>query len=157
MDYFRQDGTISLSRTSWSYDGKTLAYGLSKSGSDWISIKFRDIAGMKDYPEELQKVCVLSRPAPRLETVHSTEHTDLKAGRVLTIYTRLSVVATPVLTIWGHFGRLLMHYVGAAKETKFNIQVFGLLPTWGHFKKDSSFLNHQNTIKDSKYFFEAPI
>jgi len=38
------DGTVALSRTRFSDDGKTMCYGLSKSGSDWITIHFRDVA-----------------------------------------------------------------------------------------------------------------
>mgnify|MGYP000925217358 CR=1 FL=1 len=45
------DGTISLSGTSVSKDGKTLAYGISRAGSDWVEIHFRDIATKKDLDE----------------------------------------------------------------------------------------------------------
>jgi len=51
-----EDGTISLSRTSFSHDGSILAYGLSKSGSDWVTIKFKDIKTGEDFSEELEKV-----------------------------------------------------------------------------------------------------
>ena len=34
-----EDGTISLSGRAYSYTGTYLAYGLSESGSDWITIK----------------------------------------------------------------------------------------------------------------------
>ena len=37
------DGTVSLRSTSWSHDGNILAYGMSVSGSDWMTIKFRNI------------------------------------------------------------------------------------------------------------------
>ena len=37
------DGTVSLKATSWSHDGSILAYGLSKSGSDWTTIKFMNV------------------------------------------------------------------------------------------------------------------
>lgn len=39
---FSSDGTVALSGTAFSKDGKTLAYGLSESGSDWLKIKFRN-------------------------------------------------------------------------------------------------------------------
>jgi len=50
------DGTISLSGTSISKDGKTLAYGISRAGSDWVEIHFKDIAGKKDLPDVLKWV-----------------------------------------------------------------------------------------------------
>lgn len=39
-----EDGTVALSRTRFSEDGSTLSYGLSRSGSDWITIHFKDVA-----------------------------------------------------------------------------------------------------------------
>lgn len=53
---FSTDGTVSLSGTSVSKDGKTLAYGLSKAGSDWVEIHFRDIATKKDLPDVIKWV-----------------------------------------------------------------------------------------------------
>jgi len=50
------DGTVSLRATSWSHDGSILAYGLSKSGSDWTTIKFRNVETGEDYEEEIEKV-----------------------------------------------------------------------------------------------------
>jgi prolyl oligopeptidase len=32
------DGTLSLNSSSFSEDGKTLAYALSQSGSDWVKV-----------------------------------------------------------------------------------------------------------------------
>jgi prolyl oligopeptidase len=37
------DGTVALSGTCFSEDGKILAYGLSRSGSDWITLRFRSV------------------------------------------------------------------------------------------------------------------
>lgn len=50
------EGTVSLSGTSISKDGKTLAYGISKAGSDWVEIHFRDIASKKDLPDVIKWV-----------------------------------------------------------------------------------------------------
>lgn len=50
------DGTVSLSSTSVSKDGKTLAYGISKAGSDWVEIHFRDIPTKKDLPDVIKWV-----------------------------------------------------------------------------------------------------
>ncbi|XP_065335570.1 prolyl endopeptidase-like [Cloeon dipterum] len=51
-----EDGTVALNRTKFSEDGKTMCYCLSKSGSDWITIHFRDTETGWDYPEVLEKV-----------------------------------------------------------------------------------------------------
>ena len=37
------DGTVALSGSCFSEDGKILAYGLSRSGSDWITLHFRSV------------------------------------------------------------------------------------------------------------------
>ncbi len=50
------DGTVSLSSTSISKDGKTLAYGISKAGSDWVEIHFKDITTKKDLPDVIKWV-----------------------------------------------------------------------------------------------------
>ncbi|MDI1354893.1 MAG: prolyl oligopeptidase family serine peptidase [bacterium] len=50
------DGTVSLNSTSISKDAKTLAYGISRAGSDWVEIHFRDIASKQDLPDVLKWV-----------------------------------------------------------------------------------------------------
>ncbi len=48
------DGTVSLSRYSLSHDGKKLAYGLSVSGSDWITWHVRDVDRGEDTDDRLE-------------------------------------------------------------------------------------------------------
>ncbi|KAK3087237.1 hypothetical protein FSP39_003447 [Pinctada imbricata] len=50
------DGTVSLSGTAFSENGEIFAYGLSKSGSDWITIKFRRAPSGEELPDTLEKV-----------------------------------------------------------------------------------------------------
>jgi len=51
-----EDGTVSLRAASWSHDGSILAYGLSQSGSDWVTIKFKNVETGQDFEEVLEKV-----------------------------------------------------------------------------------------------------
>lgn len=51
-----EDGTTSLSVTSFSEDGQWFAYGLSDAGSDWIRVKIRNVKTGEDCPETLLKV-----------------------------------------------------------------------------------------------------
>ena len=51
-----KDGTIALSGSKFSEDGKVFAYGLSENGSDWLEIKFIDVATGEEYKEVLMKV-----------------------------------------------------------------------------------------------------
>jgi prolyl oligopeptidase len=53
---FSRDGTVSLTGTAVSRDGKYLAYGTSSGGSDWNEWKVRDVATGKDLPETLKWV-----------------------------------------------------------------------------------------------------
>lgn len=48
-----KDGTTSLSRSSFSEDGKHFAYALSESGSDWTKIRVRNVESGQDLDEEL--------------------------------------------------------------------------------------------------------
>ncbi|RYR48721.1 hypothetical protein Ahy_A07g034786 isoform C [Arachis hypogaea] len=53
-----EDGTISLNTLSISEDAKYLAYGLSSSGSDWVTIKVMRIADKNVEPDTLSWVSV---------------------------------------------------------------------------------------------------
>lgn len=48
------DGTVSLSSTAISHNGKYLAYGLSEDGSDWQSWHVREIESGKDLDDHLK-------------------------------------------------------------------------------------------------------
>jgi prolyl oligopeptidase len=49
-----EDGTVALSGIAISRDGRYLAYGLSRSGSDWQEWKVRDIETGEDLPDHLR-------------------------------------------------------------------------------------------------------
>ncbi|MCO6511423.1 MAG: S9 family peptidase [Aridibacter famidurans] len=53
---FSKDGTIALSGMAITEDGKTLAYGISKAGSDWREFKFMDIETGKELPDHLKHI-----------------------------------------------------------------------------------------------------
>ena len=57
-----EDGTVALSGPSISEDGEYLAYGLSSSGSDWMTIKVMTIADKKLEPDSLSWVSNLKNP-----------------------------------------------------------------------------------------------
>ncbi|MFH0931103.1 MAG: prolyl oligopeptidase family serine peptidase [Candidatus Zixiibacteriota bacterium] len=48
------DGTIALTIPAFSMDGKLLAYGLSRSGSDWQEVRILNIDTGKEYPEVIK-------------------------------------------------------------------------------------------------------
>ena len=50
------DGTVALSGTAVTQNGKLLAYGLASAGSDWQEWKVREIASGKDLSEDLKWV-----------------------------------------------------------------------------------------------------
>ncbi|MDX2213533.1 MAG: prolyl oligopeptidase family serine peptidase [Oculatellaceae cyanobacterium bins.114] len=51
-----EDGTVALSGLAISENGNLLAYGISRSGSDWVEWNVRDIATGKDLPDHIQWV-----------------------------------------------------------------------------------------------------
>ena len=51
-----KDGTVALSGYAISSDGKTLAYGLSASGSDWQEWRFRSVETGADLPDVLKNI-----------------------------------------------------------------------------------------------------
>jgi len=51
-----KDGTVALTGTVPSRDGKLLAYGVAKAGSDWQTWRVRDLASGKDLPDTIDWV-----------------------------------------------------------------------------------------------------
>jgi prolyl oligopeptidase len=48
------DGTVALGETSFSEDGRYMAYSIAAAGSDWQEWKVREVATGKDLPETLK-------------------------------------------------------------------------------------------------------
>ncbi len=53
---FSEDGTVALAGLAITDDGKTLAYGISKAGSDWREFRFMDIESGKELPDHLMHI-----------------------------------------------------------------------------------------------------
>lgn len=53
-----EDGTISLNTCAVSEDAKYLAYGLSSSGSDWVTVKVMGVENKSVEPDTLSWVSV---------------------------------------------------------------------------------------------------
>ncbi|WP_115717996.1 prolyl oligopeptidase family serine peptidase [Gallaecimonas mangrovi] len=51
---FSDDGTVALSATAVAHNGKTLAYGVSQSGSDWQQWQFVNVATGKPLKDQLK-------------------------------------------------------------------------------------------------------
>ena len=52
----REDGTVALSGTAFTDDGRYMAYGLASSGSDWNDWHVRDVSTGRDLPDEIRWV-----------------------------------------------------------------------------------------------------
>jgi prolyl oligopeptidase len=51
---FSEDGTVSLGATSFSWDGRYIAYALSDGGSDWRTWRVRDIETGQDLDDRIE-------------------------------------------------------------------------------------------------------
>jgi prolyl oligopeptidase len=51
-----RDGTLAVSTTSVTEDGRLLGYGVSSGGSDWQELRVRDVATGADLPDRVQWV-----------------------------------------------------------------------------------------------------
>ncbi|UYV80130.1 PREP [Cordylochernes scorpioides] len=50
-----KDGCTAITLTRWSKGGSLMAYGISESGSDWFSIKIRDVKTEQDLPDVIPR------------------------------------------------------------------------------------------------------
>jgi len=50
------DGTVAITLDAFSEDGELLAYGLSSKGSDWTTLRVKNVTTGQDYPEVLYEV-----------------------------------------------------------------------------------------------------
>jgi prolyl oligopeptidase len=69
-----EDGTAALTSESVSRDGRLLAYGISHGGSDWQTLRVRDVATCEDLPDVIEwcKFAVAAWARPRPMTCWST-------------------------------------------------------------------------------------
>lgn len=51
-----EDGTVAVSDKAFTKDGSICAVALSASGSDWVTVKFIDVASGEYLPDVLKKV-----------------------------------------------------------------------------------------------------
>lgn len=79
-----KDGTVALTGTVPSRDGKLLAYGVAKAGSDWQVWRVRDLASGKDLPDTIDWV-KFSTPAwtPDGQGLFYSRYDEPKPGMAL--------------------------------------------------------------------------
>lgn len=53
---YRADGTVALSGTFPTRDGRLLGYSISDAGSDWVTLRVRDAQTGRDLPDEIKWV-----------------------------------------------------------------------------------------------------
>jgi prolyl oligopeptidase len=53
---FSAAGTVALTSTSFSFDGRYMAYGKSTAGSDWVEYSVREVESGKDLPDRLERI-----------------------------------------------------------------------------------------------------
>lgn len=50
------DGTVHLSELEFSDDGELVVLGLNSKGSDWMTVRIRNVSSGEEYPETLNDI-----------------------------------------------------------------------------------------------------
>lgn len=113
-----KDGTTSLSDYSPSEDGKLIAYGVSEAGSDWNTIRVRDIASGRDLDDVVRWV-KFSGVSWRKDGsgFYYSRYDEPKAGAALTAK--------------NEFHKLYFHRIGSAQGEDQLIYERKDQPKWG--------------------------
>jgi len=113
-----KDGTTSLSDYSPSEDGKLIAYGVSEAGSDWNTIRVRDIATGRDLDDVVRWV-KFSGVSWRKDGsgFYYSRYDEPKAGAALTAK--------------NEFHKLYFHRIGSAQSEDQLIYERKDQPKWG--------------------------
>jgi prolyl oligopeptidase len=115
---FSKDGTVALTGTVPSRDGKLLAYGTAVGGSDWQTWRVRDLATGKDRPDTVEWVKFSSAVwTPDHQGFFYARYDAPKAGETLT--------ATNV------FQKLYYHRLGTAQADDVLVMANPAEKSWG--------------------------
>lgn len=142
------DGTTSLADHEPSEDGKLLAYAVSEAGSDWNTIRVRDIATGKDLADVVRwvKFSGISWKKDGSGFFYS-RYDEPKAGAALTQK--------------NEFQKLCFHQLGTAQEADVVVYERKDEPKWGfggHVTEDGDYLVisvWQGTEPNNRVFYKA--